>query len=98
MAVFAACRFQPLAAVAHEIAEPSAVIVERGGEKGKVSCGQFSHILSGALAAQILNENQAEKERRDLQEKQIAEERQSVAAANAWQRSLRLTPTNYTRP
>lgn len=50
------------------------------------------------LAAQILNENQAEKERRDLQEKQIAEERQSVAAANAWQRSLRLTPTNYTRP
>lgn len=50
------------------------------------------------VAAQILNENQAEKERRDLQEKQIAEERQSVAVANTWQRSLRLTPTTYTRP
>lgn len=49
-------------------------------------------------AAQILNENQAEKERRDLQEKQIAEERRSVAAANAWQQSLRLTPTRYARP
>ena len=50
------------------------------------------------LAAQILNENQAEKEKRDLQEKQIAEERQSVAAANAWQQSLRLSPTTYARP
>ncbi len=47
---------------------------------------------------QILNENQAAKERQDLLEKQIAEERQSVAAANAWQRALRLTPTSYTRP
>lgn len=50
------------------------------------------------LAQQILNANQTEKERRDLFEKQLAEERQSVAALNAWQNSLRLTPTTYTRP
>lgn len=49
-------------------------------------------------AQQILNENQAEKERQDLLEKQIAEERQSLAEVNAWQQSLRLTPTSYQRP
>ena len=48
-------------------------------------------------AQQILNENQAAKERQDLWEKQIAEERQSLATVNAWQQSIRLTPTNYTR-
>lgn len=46
---------------------------------------------------QILNENQAAKERQDLWEKQIAEERQSLATVNAWQQSIRLTPTTYTR-
>jgi hypothetical protein len=50
------------------------------------------------LAAQVRNENQAAKEQRDLQEKQIAEERQSLAAANTWQESIRLRPTAYTRP
>lgn len=48
-------------------------------------------------AQQILNENQATKERHDFLEKQIAEERQSLAAVNAWQQSIRLTPTSYTR-
>lgn len=47
---------------------------------------------------QILNDNQAAKERRDLLEKQIAEERQTLAAVNAWQQSVRLIPTTYTRP
>jgi ABC-type molybdate transport system permease subunit len=50
------------------------------------------------MTQQILNENQATKERHDLWEKQIAEERQSLDAVNAWQRSIRLTPTSYTRP
>lgn len=50
------------------------------------------------IAQQILNENQAEKERRDFFEKQTAEERQSLSAVNAWQQSIRLTPTTYTRP
>lgn len=49
-------------------------------------------------AAQVQNENQAAKERQDFLEKQQAEERDSLAVINAWQRSLTLTPTNYTRP
>lgn len=49
-------------------------------------------------AQQILNENQAAKERQDLLEKQIAEERQTLTTVNAWQQSLTLTPTIYTRP
>lgn len=50
------------------------------------------------MAAQVQNENQAAKERQDLLEKQQAEERDSLAVMNVWQRSLKLTPTNYTRP
>jgi len=49
-------------------------------------------------AQQILNENQAAKERQDLLEKQIAEEQQAFAAVGAWQQSLKLTPTRYTQP
>lgn len=50
------------------------------------------------LVQHILNENQAAKERQDLLERQIAEERQTLNAVDAWQRSMRLTPTAYTRP
>lgn len=49
-------------------------------------------------SAKILNENQAEKERLDLLEKQIVEEQQTLGVVNAWQSSLKLTPTTYTRP
>lgn len=49
-------------------------------------------------AQQILNENQAAKERQDLLEKQIAEERETLAAVGAWQSGIRLTPASYTRP
>jgi len=49
-------------------------------------------------AQQILNDNQAAKERQDLLEKQIAEERQTLDAVNAWQGAMQLTPTSYTRP
>lgn len=49
-------------------------------------------------AQQILNENQAAKERQDLLEKQITEERQTLSTVNDWQRSIRLAPTSYTRP
>jgi hypothetical protein len=49
-------------------------------------------------AQQIQNENQAAKERQDFLEKQIADERQSLDAANAWQRSIRLTAGTYTHP
>jgi hypothetical protein len=49
-------------------------------------------------AQQILNDNQAAKERQDLLEKQAAEERSSLAIANAWQASLKLAPASYTQP
>lgn len=49
-------------------------------------------------AARIQNENQDDKERVDLLERQNAEERQTIDAVNAWQSSLRLSPTTYTRP
>ncbi|MBL9186722.1 MAG: hypothetical protein JNK23_04540 [Opitutaceae bacterium] len=48
-------------------------------------------------AQQIQNDNQAAKERQDLLERQIAEERHTIAAVNTWQQSIRLTPTNYTQ-
>ena len=47
---------------------------------------------------QILNENQAAKERQDFLEKQLAEERQTLAVVGAWQQSVKVTPTTYTRP
>ena len=49
------------------------------------------------LAQQIQNENQAAKERQDLLEKQIAEERQSLGVINAWQRGVRVNADRYTR-
>lgn len=49
-------------------------------------------------AQQILNENQMAKERQDLLEKQIAEEQQTLATVNAWQQTVKLKPTTYTRP
>lgn len=48
-------------------------------------------------AQQIENENQAAKERQDLIERQIAEERQTLEVVNAWQRAVRITPASYTR-
>ncbi len=49
-------------------------------------------------AQHLQNDNQAAKERQDLLEKQIADERQSLDAVNAWQRSIRLTAGTYTQP
>lgn len=49
-------------------------------------------------AQQILNENQAMKERQDLLEKQAAEERSSLDAVNAWQRSFQVKAANYSQP
>lgn len=49
-------------------------------------------------AQQILNENQAAKERQDLLERQAAEERQSLAVVGAWQDTIKVTPTRYSRP
>lgn len=47
---------------------------------------------------QIQNENQAAKERQDLLEKQVTEERQSLKVINAWQRGIQIAPGKYSRP
>ncbi len=54
---------------------------------------------SDQLRAQsALNANQAEKERQDYLEKQVADEAQAFSAVNAWQQAVKLTATEYTRP
>ena len=75
------------------------------GKRRKALVGQIAAVETqrrdAALqlqAQQILNENQAAKERQDLLEKQIAEEGQTFAAVGAWQESLKITPTSYTQP
>lgn len=67
--------------------------------------GQLSQVAAQRRAAaeqvqlqQLMNENQAAKERQDLLEKQNAEERQSLDAINAWQSSLQVKAGTYTRP
>lgn len=79
--------------------------VDKHNAKLAVLTGQVAHLdaqrreeTDKLLVQQILNENQAAKERQDLFEKQLAEERQTLAVVGAWQQSVRLTPTNYTRP
>lgn len=66
--------------------------------------GQIAHLdavrreeADKLRALQVMNENQAAKERTDLAEKQAADERDAVGAINAWQKSIKLTPTSYTR-
>jgi len=49
-------------------------------------------------AQQILNDNQAAKERQDLLERQLAEERQTLGVVRDWQEAVKLTPTRYIRP
>lgn len=64
--------------------------------------GQTAHVnaqrreeADKLLVQQILNENQAGKERQDLLERQMAEERHTLAVVNAWQQSVKITPTSY---
>ena len=57
-----------------------------------------SEELAKLQAQQILNENQAAKERQDLLERQLAEERQSLAVIRDWQEAVKVTPTRYSRP
>ena len=49
-------------------------------------------------ALQIQNENQQAKEALDQREKQVAEEQQTLAIVNPWQRTMQIRPDNYTRP
>jgi hypothetical protein len=86
-------------------AAPTQAEVDKQHAKISVLVGQIAAVETqrrdAALqlqAQQILNENQAAKERQDLLEKQIAEEGQTFASVGAWQESLKLTPTTYTQP
>ncbi|MDD3179501.1 MAG: hypothetical protein PHQ04_04035 [Opitutaceae bacterium] len=60
--------------------------------------GQQRQAAAQLQAQQILNDNQAAKERQDLLEKQVAEERETLAAFGAWQAGMKLMPTSYTQP
>ena len=79
--------------------------VDKHNAKLAVLTGQLAHLdaqrraeADKLLAQQILNENQAAKERQDLLEKQIAEERHTLTVVGAWQQAIRVTPTSYARP
>jgi len=86
-------------------AAPTQAEVDKHHAKISVLVGQIAaveaqrnDVFAQLQTQQILNENQAAKERQDLLEKQIAEEGQTFTAVAAWQESLKLTPTTYTRP
>ena len=79
--------------------------VDKHNAKLAVLAGQLAHLdaqrrdeADKLQAQQILNENQAAKERQDFLEKQLAEERQTLAIVGAWQQAVKVVPTSYTRP
>lgn len=79
--------------------------VDKHSAKLAVLAGQLAHLdaqrrdEADKLQTQhVLNENQASKERQDFLEKQIAEERHTLAIVGAWQESVKVTPTSYVRP
>lgn len=86
-------------------AAPTQAEVDKLSVKVAALNGQLAFVANQRQAAaaqvqlqQVLNDNQAAKEKQDLLEKQIAEERQSLAVANAWQASFQIKPDTYNRP
>lgn len=86
-------------------AAPTQAEVDKLHSKLTALNGQLAHLdaqrrdeTDKLRAQQILNENQAAKERQDLLEIQLAEERQTLDAVGAWQSRLKITPTSYARP
>jgi hypothetical protein len=86
-------------------AAPTQAEVDKLNAKIAVLNGQLAHVAAQRReesdklnALQLLNENQAAKERQDFLEKQLAEERQTLDVVAGWQRSVKVTPTSYTRP
>lgn len=59
--------------------------------------GQRQSEAAKLSAQQILNDNQAAKERQDLLERQAAEERQSLGVVRAWQEGIKVEATSYNR-
>lgn len=85
------------AATQAEVDKLNAKISALNGQLALVAA-QRSDEADKLQSQHLQNENQAAKERRDLLERQIAEERQSLEVINAWQRGIRLSPGTYTRP
>lgn len=54
--------------------------------------------LAKLQTQQLLNDNQAAKERQDLLERQLKEEAQSLRVLGTWQEALKVKATDYTRP
>jgi DNA repair exonuclease SbcCD ATPase subunit len=78
--------------------------VDKFSAKLAVLAGQVAHLdaerreeADKLQTQQILNENQAAKERQDFLERQLAEERQTLAIVGTWQQSVKVTPTSYLR-
>ena len=80
-----------------EVEKQSAKIAALNGQIA-ATASQRRDVFEQLQAQQTVNDNQAAKERQDLLEKQIAEERQTFAVVGAWQQGLKLTPTSYTNP
>jgi len=75
----------------------SAKLVTLNGQLAHVDAQKQSESAK-VSAQQILNANQAAKERQDLLERQIAEERQTLPIVGAWQEAIKITPTSYSKP
>lgn len=101
-----------LAALQTELASTLALLkdaetqaeVDKLGAKIATLNGQLAHIAARRRdeadklwTQQLLNENQAAKERQDLLERQLAEETQTLEFVGTWQGGLKLKPTTYTR-
>jgi DNA-binding ferritin-like protein len=80
-----------------EVEKYSAKIAALNGQIA-ATAAQRRDVFEQLQAQQTLNDNQAAKERQDLLEKQIAEERQTFAVVGTWQQGLKLTATSYTNP
>ncbi len=79
-----------------EVDKLSAKLAVLNGQLGQMATRRRDE-ADKLQAQQILNENQAAKERQDFLENQLAEERQSLAVAASWQEAMKLKPTDYSR-
>jgi hypothetical protein len=79
--------------------------VDKHNAKLAVLNGQLAHLdaqrrdeADKLQAQQILNENQAAKERQDLLENRSPRSARPWPSSGTWQQSVKMTPTSYARP
>lgn len=80
-----------------EVDKLSAKIAALNGQISRVETQRHEE-AEKLRTQQLLNENQAAKERQDLLERQLAEEAHSLSVVGAWQQGLKISPSNYTKP